>query len=298
MTLNSTLRARPPDCKSPVPFSGLPSWIADDPNISPTDKVILLTLAGHAWGGKDVCWPSNATIAAKVGRTAGHVKRRLLVLEELGLIHREPSSMNRTRRQFRLLWRDPPAAPMPRFARATARPEALESQEKKIESGDGASCKVTPSPAKEESGDLAATAADLETWREWAISADPGLASFARAALRTAGAAAGVIRIDPPAENVPGGHINEPIGGAPPLVCPPPVEAPAPPAAETTARPAIPRPVRAKGASAAPIPRRAPASVAPSRRQSQHQSPRRLFEGLIQQNQAPSPLEVRITPRL
>src|SRR3954466_5434083 len=93
------------------PFASLPSWIADDPTLAPTDKAILLILAGHAWGGKATCWPSNATIAGKVGRSPGHVKRRLAALEGRGLIAREASPANRTNRVFRLQWRASPVAP-------------------------------------------------------------------------------------------------------------------------------------------------------------------------------------------
>src|SRR4051812_13364181 len=60
----------------------------------PVAKAILLVLAGHAWGGKDVCCRSKATSAAKVGGAPADVKRRLNAIESRGLIVREPSPLN------------------------------------------------------------------------------------------------------------------------------------------------------------------------------------------------------------
>jgi hypothetical protein len=96
---------------NPKPFAALPRFIADDPGIHPTDKAILLALAGFAWGKKSLCWPSNRTLAARVGRTPEHVQRRLVALEAAGLILREPCDTNRTGRTIRLLWRCPSPAP-------------------------------------------------------------------------------------------------------------------------------------------------------------------------------------------
>jgi hypothetical protein len=93
------------------PFTALPRHIADDPAIHPTDKAILLVLAGFCWGKKTLCWPSNATIARRVGRTPEHVQRRLVALEAAGLILRAPCAANRTGRTIRLLWRCPSPAP-------------------------------------------------------------------------------------------------------------------------------------------------------------------------------------------
>src|SRR4051794_10317107 len=97
MTTSTTRRSPPSaaprtgrgDGTHRAPFVSLPATIADDPTLAPTDKAILLVLAGHAWAGKDDCWPSNATIASKVGRSVGHVKRRLAGLQARGLIARE-----------------------------------------------------------------------------------------------------------------------------------------------------------------------------------------------------------------
>src|SRR3954451_21091902 len=150
------------DEPKPLPFVSLPSRIADDPTIPPLDKAILLVLAGHAWAGKDTCWPSNATIAAKVGRSPGHIKRRLAGLQGRGLIAREPSGENRTGRVFRLLWRATPVMPARPTGGSLARPESDESQEQKKErpeSDEGPGS--PPPPAGDEARDPGATAEDL-----------------------------------------------------------------------------------------------------------------------------------------
>jgi hypothetical protein len=243
-----------------APFASLPTALADDPTLAPLDKAILLVLAGHAWGGKDACWPSNATIAAKVGRSPGHVKRRLAGLEGRGLIRREPTTENRTGRQFRLLWRDPPAAPMPSPARSPARPESDTSEGKKKERPESDSGRESPPPpAGERTGDASAppSAEDLARFRGWAAGVDPVLARFGRSALKLAGV------VEPAVARVAHESIGEPTECLLPAVASGP-----PPGARIAARPT----------------RHRRPGVAPSRRR---QGPRQLLEGILGRTQAP-----------
>jgi DNA-binding Lrp family transcriptional regulator len=186
MTL--TMKVHPDDPpRKPLAWTSLPTWIADDPTLPPIDKAILLALVGHAWGGKDTAWPSNATIAAKVGRSVGHVKRRLALLEGRGLIAREATNLNRTGRLFRLLWRAPSVASVAPTPRPLARPEPELFQGKKKERPESDSCSGSTPPPAGEDGETAASTEDLEQARRWAAGSDPVLARFGRAALALAG---------------------------------------------------------------------------------------------------------------
>lgn len=104
---------RPPiDCKSILPqraFAALPHDIEGDPRLSPADKALLLALLFWA-RSKAHCWPSDATIGKRIGRSAATVQRRLRTLETLGLIVREKTAANRTGRVIRLAWRTAPPA--------------------------------------------------------------------------------------------------------------------------------------------------------------------------------------------
>jgi hypothetical protein len=84
-------------------FAALPHDIAGDPRVSPLGKTVLLALLFWA-RGKDHCWPSDASIGARVGRAVGTVQRALRQLEALGLVVREKSDANRTGRLIRLAW--------------------------------------------------------------------------------------------------------------------------------------------------------------------------------------------------
>jgi hypothetical protein len=86
-----------------MPFAALPHDIAGRPDVSPLGKTVLLALLFWA-RGKDHCWPSDASISARVGRAVGTVQRALRQLEALGLVVREKSDANRTGRLIRLAW--------------------------------------------------------------------------------------------------------------------------------------------------------------------------------------------------
>ena len=70
------------------PFAALPHDIAADPRLSPTDLRVLAALLYYARQDPS-CYPSDASIAARVHRHPGTVRRCLKRLEDLGYIRRE-----------------------------------------------------------------------------------------------------------------------------------------------------------------------------------------------------------------
>ena len=86
------------------PFAALPHHIAGDPRISPLGKAILLALLYWA-RAKDHCWPADASIAQRIGRSEATVQRGLRHLQDLGLIDRRRTHANRTGRVIVLTWR-------------------------------------------------------------------------------------------------------------------------------------------------------------------------------------------------
>jgi hypothetical protein len=65
------------------PYAALPHDLAADPRLSPTDVRVAAVLL--CWArAKDHCWPSDGSIGAKVGRSAGTVQRALRSLEAAG----------------------------------------------------------------------------------------------------------------------------------------------------------------------------------------------------------------------
>ena len=71
-----------------VPFAALPHDIAADPRLSPTDLRVLAALLYYARQDPS-CYPSDASLAARVHRHPGTVRRCLKRLEDLGYIRRE-----------------------------------------------------------------------------------------------------------------------------------------------------------------------------------------------------------------
>ncbi len=97
---------------SPVrPFASLPHDIAGDARLTPTDLAVLLALLFWA-RSRAFCWPSDASIGARIGRSEATVQRRLKALEGFNLIRREKSDRNRTGRIIVLCWREEAPPPM------------------------------------------------------------------------------------------------------------------------------------------------------------------------------------------
>ena len=92
-----------------VPFAALPHDIAADPRLSPTDLRVLAALLYYA-RQDPTCYPSDASIAARVHRHPGTVRRCLKRLEDLGYIRREfvqATSANPTGRLIHLTCTEP-----------------------------------------------------------------------------------------------------------------------------------------------------------------------------------------------
>jgi hypothetical protein len=70
---------------TPTRFAVVPSRWAGDPTISTTDKAVLLALAIFA-NGERYCWPSMASLAARVGIDARNVRAAIGRLKQRGAI--------------------------------------------------------------------------------------------------------------------------------------------------------------------------------------------------------------------
>ena len=92
--------------KTSVPFAAIPHDIAADPRLSPTDLRVLAALFYFA-RADTCCWPCDHSIAARVHRHPGTVRRSLRHLEDLGYIRRLPSQENPTGRLIHLICRQP-----------------------------------------------------------------------------------------------------------------------------------------------------------------------------------------------
>jgi len=103
--------------KTSIPFAAIPHDIAADPRLSPTDLRVLAALFYFARADAS-CWPCDNSIAVRVHRHPGTVRRSLRRLEDLGYIRREPSRENPTGRLIHLTcrepdWKRPRQAPVP-----------------------------------------------------------------------------------------------------------------------------------------------------------------------------------------
>jgi hypothetical protein len=92
--------------KTRIPFAAIPHDIAADPRLSPTDLRVLAALFYFARQDAS-CWPCDNSIAARVHRHPGTVRRSLRHLEDLGYIRRQPSRQNPTGRLIHLTCREP-----------------------------------------------------------------------------------------------------------------------------------------------------------------------------------------------
>src|SRR4051794_19865947 len=108
---------------------------------SSTAKTVAVALVRHWAWSKDHCWPSDRTIAARVGRSVGHVQRCLRQLEAAGWVERERTDDVPNGRRIWLNWRRGGARPGPAPARtapaAPARIEQIVIVNEPSEPGDG-----------------------------------------------------------------------------------------------------------------------------------------------------------------
>src|SRR5512135_3511024 len=103
--------------KTSIPFAAIPHDIAADPRLSPTDLRVVAALFYFARADTS-CWPCDNSIATRVHRHPGTVRRSLRHLEDLGYIRRQPSRENPTGRLIHLAcrepdWERPRQAPVP-----------------------------------------------------------------------------------------------------------------------------------------------------------------------------------------
>ena len=87
------------------PRLGLPPELLADRRLGATAKLIAAALVTCWARVKDHCWPSDATIAARINRSPGHVQRGLRQLEQAGWIVREHTDAVPGGRRIWLCWR-------------------------------------------------------------------------------------------------------------------------------------------------------------------------------------------------
>src|SRR5207248_1528149 len=83
---------------------GLDDILADT-GLSSTAKAIVVAIVRNWAWVKDHCWPSDETLARKVGKSVGHVQRCLRELERAGWIAREKTDAVPNGRRIWLTWR-------------------------------------------------------------------------------------------------------------------------------------------------------------------------------------------------
>src|SRR5262249_20147595 len=99
---------------------GIDALLADT-RIGSTAKAVALALVRNWAWYKCWCFPSDRTIAAKVGKSPGHVQRCLKQLEDAGWVEREHTGEVPSGRRIWLLWRSPERGQGARPAPAPAR---------------------------------------------------------------------------------------------------------------------------------------------------------------------------------
>lgn len=121
---------------------GLDRLLAD-PELGSTPKAIAVALVRNWAWYKDRCWPSDRSIAARIGRSVGHVQRCLRALESRGWIARERAPDLPTGRRIWLVWRttESPPGPSPTPAPAAA-PQAADDAPRPA-----AETRPTPAPS-------------------------------------------------------------------------------------------------------------------------------------------------------
>jgi len=138
---------------------GLDAILAD-PNLSSTAKALITVMVRNWAWVKDHCWPSDATLAAKVGMSVGHVQRCLRELELAGRIVRERTDAVPNGRRIWLLWRCPGGRAGARRDPAPARtaPAAPARSERVVIVNEGREPEIRPASRRRPEADPVPTA--------------------------------------------------------------------------------------------------------------------------------------------
>jgi hypothetical protein len=121
---------------------GLDRLLAD-PAVGSTAKAVAVALVRRWAWRKDHCWPCDASIAAAVGRSVGHIQRALRQLERAGYLDRERTHEVPNGRRIWLLWR------VDEGATARRNPEVI-TVAGIADEGIGAGAQPAPAPARNE----------------------------------------------------------------------------------------------------------------------------------------------------
>ncbi len=66
-------------------WAAIPRWVLDDPSVSMQAKMTYLILSSHV-GDDATCWPSQSSIAERLGCDVRSVQRHIRALVDHGLI--------------------------------------------------------------------------------------------------------------------------------------------------------------------------------------------------------------------
>jgi hypothetical protein len=133
---------------------GLDAILAD-PNLSSTAKALVTVIVRNWAWYKDHCWPSDETLAKKVGKSVGHVQRCLRELERAGRIERERTDAVPNGRRIWLLWRCPGDRAGARWDPAPARttPAAPARSERVVIVNEGTEPEIRPASRRRPEAD-------------------------------------------------------------------------------------------------------------------------------------------------
>lgn len=166
MTATTTRHASPAAaprtgrCAAALPNDpGLDAILAD-PNLTSTAKALVTVMIRNWAWYKDHCWPSDATLAKKVGKSIGHVQRCLRELERAGRIERERTDAVPNGRRIWLLWRCPGGRAGARRDPAPARtaPAAPARSERIVIVNEGNEPEIRPASRRRSEADPVPTA--------------------------------------------------------------------------------------------------------------------------------------------
>ena len=150
----------------------LRSWAAD-PDIGDDELRLLLAIYDHEPVGGGWAWPSNATLAARIGKSEGHVRRLLPSLERRGYLTRKGGGRKRY-----IMTGNPRASDAETRAPATRKP----ARQRRAEGGVGRSDKKNPPNPPSQGGTVRFSDRDRRVVsKAWAV---PGMYGDTRIAWR------------------------------------------------------------------------------------------------------------------